>query len=141
MSDEEITGYYNLMSDEVSFNEDDEADHLVDTPPPPVQHVKPRAASNSTFLFMEESTGNTSIQKADPVAGLNLPPKGSILKRSSVDSNAVDDEGEHESSLNHLREDGESVTVSRKSRVSFNGRTHKRKLGNLWLYSITCHDF
>lgn len=97
MSSQEISSYYNLMPDEVSYEEEREADHD-DTAA--LHNAKPTAAELNPIV--RQST----ILKTSHFAGLS-----SILKKS-------DNIGEQESSLD--QDDG-----SRRSRVSFNGRTDK----------------
>ena len=137
MSSQEISGYYNLMPDEVSFTDEDEVAGRVDTA---MQNAKPRAESNPTVQQREESTGSGSTLRPGSVAGtgLNVSPKEGILKKSFAESNSV--AGERESSLD---QDGELITASKKSRVSFNGKSSLRgrvfsyiaNTNSLWLQS------
>ena len=106
MSGGEITGYYNLMSDGGSFEEDGHSPVASATAAvQPADHGE----LNTTVQNREELTGNGDM-RSDPVSKLPFSPKTSILKISGDNSTP-----------NHQKKDGDSISASRGSRVTFTG--------------------
>ena len=113
MSDEEVGGYYNLMSDQfVSLEEDS----LIDDTDVGLQQqttTKPRSQSNPTIQQQEQAEKTTRSNSKLRSASSAPSPRGGILKKSPAESSA----GEERGSLLDPK-----VAASNRNRVSFNGR-------------------